>query len=441
MAEKQTDFSFRAYAWRQFKKNKPAKISMYVLLFLVVIAVLAPVIANDQPLFVKYKGQTLFPALSFATTAEFTDPETGEAVKIQYDITDWKQMELESVIWAPVTYSPGKTDLLNSDYVGPNDEQTFRDIDGDIIQMPTRFTHWLGTSKRGEDVMAGLIHGTRISLTIGILSMGIASFLGILLGALAGYFGDNKLRTTRGSFWTFVLGLIIAYYYAFMVRSYNLADALAKSGLAVGGQLLLSLLIFAAIAFVFYKLGQAIGRISFFSANVNIPVDSIISRIIEILISLPRLILIIAIAAIAKPSLVNLMIIIGLTAWTEIARFTRAEFLRIRNLEYIQAAQALGFSEFRIILKHALPNSLAPAFVAIAFGIAAAILIESGLSFLGIGVPHDVVTWGSLLFAGKENFSAWWLVIFPGLAIFITVTIYNLLGEGLRDALDPRLKK
>jgi peptide/nickel transport system permease protein len=135
------------------------------------------------------------------------------------------------------------------------------------------------------------------------------------------------------------------------------------------------------------------------------------------------------------------MIIIGFTNWTGIARFTRAEFLKIRSLEYVQAAQALGFSEIRIILKHALPNGLAPAFIAIAFGIASAILIESGLSFLGIGVPHDVVTWGSLLNAGKENFNAWWLVVFPGLAIFLTVTIYNLLGEGLRDALDPRLKK
>jgi peptide/nickel transport system permease protein len=101
----------------------------------------------------------------------------------------------------------------------------------------------------------------------------------------------------------------------------------------------------------------------------------------------------------------------------------------------------LGFNEIRIIFRHALPNGIAPALVAIAFGIASAILVESGLSFLGIGVPPDVVTWGSLVNAGRENFQAWWLVIYPGLAIFITVTIYNLLGEGLRDALDPRLKK
>lgn len=101
----------------------------------------------------------------------------------------------------------------------------------------------------------------------------------------------------------------------------------------------------------------------------------------------------------------------------------------------------MGFSTLRIIFKHALPNAMAPALITIAFGIAAAILIESGLSFLGIGVPQDIVTWGSLLAAGKENFSAWWLVIFPGFAIFITVTAYNLIGEALRDAMDPKLRQ
>ena len=139
--------------------------------------------------------------------------------------------------------------------------------------------------------------------------------------------------------------------------------------------------------------------------------------------------------------MVNLMIIIGLTAWTGIARLTRAEFLRISTMEYIQAAKSLGISEFRIIFKHALPNALAPALVAIAFGVASAILIESSLSFLGIGVPPSTVTWGSLLNLGREQFTAWWLLVFPGLAIFITVTVYNLLGEGLRDAFDPKLKK
>jgi peptide/nickel transport system permease protein len=347
---------------------------------------------------------------------------------------------LESVIWAPVPYAPNKSDFLNSDYRSPSGEQFFKDKSGAIVEIPSRFRHRIGTNKKGEDVLSGLIHASRISLTIGILSMGIATLIGLVMGALAGYFGDNKLITTRGQFWVFLIGVVMAYYYGFMIRGDVLSDAIGTSGLDILLQLALSVLIFVVVLFIFNLLGKLLGKLPLLKSKTNIPVDSIISRMIEILISIPGMILIISIAAVAKPSIVNLMLIIGLTRWTGIARFTRAEFLKIRNLEYIQAGQSLGFSEARIIFKHALPNGVAPAFVAIAFGVAAAILIESSLSFLGVGVPPDVVTWGSLLSSGREAFQAWWLVIFPGFAIFITVTVYNLLGEGLRDALDPRLK-
>jgi peptide/nickel transport system permease protein len=435
------DFSFRKYAWGQFRKNKPAYYSYRILVVLAVIALLSPFIATDQPWYCKYKGVTMFPAFSLSNRCEIKDGN-GSTEVLQYDVAEWKRMDLSSVIFAPVPYAPNKTDYDNADFVSPNGKQVFVDKDGNAVKMPWRFRHWLGTNKGGEDVLSGLINGTRISLTIGILSMGIASLLGIFLGAMAGYFGDKKLKTTRGSFWTMVLGLILAYYYAFSVRAYAIADGFGTSSLAMIRELFLSLLIFAVVSYIFYFLGKQVGKISFLSKQVFIPVDSIVSRAIEILISMPLLILIISISAITKEkSMINLMVIIGLTTWTGIARLTRAEFLRISNLEYIHAARSMGFKEFRIIFRHALPNGLAPALVAIAFGVASAILIESSLSFLGIGVPPKIVTWGSLLSAGREQFSAWWLVIFPGLAIFLTVTVYNLLGEGLRDALDPRLKK
>ncbi len=435
------DFNFKKFAWRQFKKNKPAYYSYKILVFLTILAVLSPILATDQPLYCKYKGVTMFPAFSFSNSCEIKN-EDGTTEFLQYDVAEWKTLDATSIVFAPVAYDPDKTDYTNSGYVSPGGKQIFVDKDGSEKPMPTKFRHWLGTGKAGEDVLSGLINGTRISLTIGILSMTIASILGILLGSMAGYFGDKKLKTSRGSFWTMVLGIVFVYYYGFSVRSYNIADAFATSGFAVLMQLLISLFIFCLVAFLFYLLGKQIGKISFLNKQVFIPVDSIVSRIIEILISMPLLILILSISAIAKEkSMINLMVIIGLTTWTGIARLTRAEFLRISNLEYIQAAKSMGFKDFRIIFKHALPNALAPALVAIAFGVASAILIESALSFLGVGVPPSTVTWGSLLNAGREQFSAWWLVIFPGLAIFVTVTIYNLMGEGLRDALDPRLKK
>ena len=182
--------------------------------------------------------------------------------------------------------------------------------------------------------------------------------------------------------------------------------------------------------------------IPFLKKRISIPVDLIISRFIEVMISVPLLFLIISISAIVShPSIYIVMTIIGLTSWTSIARFIRAEMLRIRSLEYIEAARALGYSEGRIILRHAIPNALSPVLITIAFGIAAAILIESTLSFLGVGVSPETVTWGSLLAEARQSSSAWWLAILPGTAIFMTVTIFNLIGEALTDALDPKLKK
>ncbi len=435
-----TDFSLRAHAWRQFRHNKPAYVALYVLGFMALIAILAPVLANEKPLYISYHGKHLFPAFSFKNTYEITTAD-GSVEKIQLDIADWKHMQFDKVIWAPVPWSPGETDTKNSNYKGPGDEQFFSDKQGNKIEMPVRFRHRLGTSNLGEDVLAGLIHGARISLTIGFISMAIASVIGLLLGSIAGYFGDKRLVTSRGRFWIVVIGIIFAWFYAFQSRQLILQDALGRSGLAMLLQLFISLLIFIAVIWIFSFAGKQIGKLPLLNKKMYIPADAIISRVIEIFYSMPTFILIVTIAAIAKPSIVNLMVIIGLTSWTSIARFTRAEFLRLRNLEYIQAARSLGYSEFKIILKHALPNGLAPALVAIAFGIASAILTESSLSFLGIGVPSGIVTWGALVNEGRANYSAWWLVIFPGMAIFITVTAYNLIGEGLRDAMDPKLKK
>jgi peptide/nickel transport system permease protein len=135
------------------------------------------------------------------------------------------------------------------------------------------------------------------------------------------------------------------------------------------------------------------------------------------------------------------MAVIGFTSWTGISSFIRAELLKVRNLEFIEAAEALGYSKWRILFKHAIPNALSPVLIAIAFGIASAILVESFLSFIGLGIPPEVLTWGKLLALSRGGKSQLWVAIFPGLAIFLTVTVFNLIGEGLTDALDPRQKK
>jgi peptide/nickel transport system permease protein len=169
-------------------------------------------------------------------------------------------------------------------------------------------------------------------------------------------------------------------------------------------------------------------------------VDMLVSRLIEVVMCVPTLILILAMVAIVeRPTIWHIMGVIGVTGWTTIARLTRAEFLKLRQADFVTAAEALGAGRFRIMFRHILPNALAPVLVPITFGIASAILIESSLSFLGLG-PQGSPSWGNLLNKAPGHLDMWWLIVFPGGAIFLAVLAYNLIGEGLQEATDPRLR-
>jgi peptide/nickel transport system permease protein len=193
---------------------------------------------------------------------------------------------------------------------------------------------------------------------------------------------------------------------------------------------------FVAVA-IYVLIGIIVGTIGGYFLGW---VDMLLSRMTEIVICFPAFFLILAVLAFLQPSILNIMIVIGITGWTTEARLVRGEFLRLNDQEFVLAAKALGVSDFRIIFRHILPNGLAPLLVSASFGIASAILIESSLSFLGFGISIPVPSWGGILNEARESFRYWWITIFPGLAIFSTVTAYNLLGEGVRDAIDPRLK-
>ncbi len=413
---------------KQFKKNRLAVWSLRCIILCAITALIADFLANEKPIVCGYNGETYFPVMK-EYAVDFGLSEWQDDFK---NVT-WKDLEYDWVVWPPVPYLPRNTDFLNSQSKGPFDEQ-------DVTS--TFWTHWLGTDELGRDVLAGMIHGTRVALLVGIVAMSIAALIGIILGAIAGYFGDDRYQTTIIRTILTLIGLFLAYYYGFSVRGYTMSDAFAESIGSWALEFLISLLIAGAILFATGQLGKQLSKIPMFSRKITVPLDIIISRLIEVMVSIPRLFLIISVSAVlAKPSIFMVMMIIGLTTWTGIARFMRAELLRIRRLEYIEASKALGYSEFRIILRHAIPNALSPVLIAIAFGIASAILIEATLSFIGIGMPAETITWGSMLAMARQTPSAWWLGVFPGLAIFATVTIYNLLGEGLTDAIDPKKKK
>lgn len=412
---------------RQFRKKRLAVWSLRILIGLVFVALVADFLANEKPIVCKYNDTVYFPIFK----SYGVDLGIGKWPKDLANVS-WHKLEYDWVVYPPIPYSPTTIDKKNTQYVGPGEEQRIESA---------RWKHLLGTDNIGRDVLAGLIHGTRVAMKVGIISMSIASVIGIILGSIAGYFGDKRLKVSRIRLILILLFLPPAVFYGFGVRSYTLGDSLNEGGFLL--QFVVSLIIFLSVAFVLtHFLTIPLKRIPALGKKIAIPTDILLMRFIEVFNSIPALILILSIVAVLeKPSLTVVMIIIGLISWTGIARFIRAELLKVRSLEYIEAAQSLGYKEARIIFRHAIPNALTPVLISIAFGVAAAILTEAFLSFLGVGVNPEDVTWGSMLNLVRKAPEAWWLAIFPGLAIFVTVTIFNLLGEGLTDALDPKQKQ
>ncbi len=331
--------TYGARVWSEFQAMPRAVWGLRIVLVLATVALFADLIASDKPYYLRIDGESYFPGL--------------RAIFVQLGIVNWPAeivgadfrelaRRADIALWPPIPYA-----------------STGVDITGEVFEAPST-AHWLGTDALGRDVAAGMIHGTRISLTIGLVVVAIQATLGILLGGIAGYYGG----------W----------------------------------------------------------------------IDIVLSRLFELMLGIPTFFLIITVAAIFPPSIYTIMVILGLTGWVGIARFIRGEFLKVRAMDYVTAARALGVSDARVMFRHILPNAVAPVLVSMAFGVASAILTESGLSFLGIGVPQHLVTWGSILAESRASSFAWWLAVFPGAAIFVTVTAYNLLGDGLRDALDPKLE-
>lgn len=420
LKEKRTGASYYQRLWRRFKKIPSARWSFRILCILTFIGIFSDFIANEKPLYCKIEGQHYFPAFrGFSSKLGFS--------KTQKKLVEneWKDHDYESVIFPLIPYSSDTQDKANRQYVSPFGNQRVKSL---------RWRHWLGTDNFGRDVAAGMIAGTQTALLVGFLSMLIATIIGIFFGSLAGYFGDFGYKISRGALILNVLAIPFAIFYAFIAQKYQWQIAF-ESG-AIGSMILKSSLLFILPFLIVYFLKIPLGKFSFLKKEVKFPVDTLVMRFIEVMRSIPGLLLLLAIISLIKQhSIVYVILIIGLLRWTGIATFLRAELLRIRELEYIQAAKVLGFSNWRIITKHALPNAITPVLIAITFGIASAVLLEAFLSFLGIGIPVDKVTWGKLLNTARQNPSAWWMAVFPGFAIFITITTLNLIGDGLEKAM------
>ena len=405
MVTEPEDMSFSDIVWQQFKKNTMAYISLWLLAGLFILAVIAPLIASERPFIWADSEGTFYPWFNslfdhnyyengidkffnlllilgtpllgvwyilvrrdarlgiekrirrakmrrtsgyligtlFLVFIGILATQRGQENRHNYDafLSSQAKGDVVRAVFPPIAYTYSKQSLSEK------------------LQHPSA-KHIMGTDRKGRDVAVRILFGIRISLSVGIIAVGIYVTIGIILGAFAGFF--------RGR------------------------------------------------------------------------VDMIIQRLIEIFMALPTLIvLLVLITFIEQPSIFHIMVVIGLFRWTGVARLVRGEFYRLRNLDFVTSAIALGFSTRRVIFQHILPNALGPVLVAATFGVAAAILLESSLSFLGLG-DINVPSWGQTLNAGYRT-GEWYLILIPGIAIFITVTLLNLVGEGLRDALDPKMRK
>lgn len=322
--------------WRSFWRSGWNRAGLLVIACLTLVAVAADFLASDRPIWLKYDGEH-YPFPNLIDYPELR-PLTNDVLRrTMVRDEDWALMPL-------VPYGPLQSKA-----------------DGRIapLEAPSG-DHWLGTDDRGRDVLARLVHGTRVSLSVGLVAVGLYVLIGVLLGALAGFYGG----------W----------------------------------------------------------------------IDAGVSRVIEALMAFPAFFFVLIIQGLLpSASILQIMIVIGLTRWTDVARLVRGEVLRLRSAEFVLAARALGLPPRRVLFGHILPNAMGPVLVSATFGVAGAILLESALSFLGFGTPPPTASWGELLTQAFAHEGKWWLTLFPGLAIFVTVTAYNLVGEGIRDAIDPRM--
>ncbi|MGD8846334.1 MAG: ABC transporter permease [Desulfobacteraceae bacterium] len=321
-------------------------------------------------------------------------------------ILDPARVRLQEKLRPPM--SPPKTDTLRPD------------------EFPALGVYLLGTDDLGRDVFARMLQGAWVSLTVGFVAVGIAVGIGILLGGIAGYYGRRYIQLSHFLFWLLLVCAAVLVFTA------------AKAAVA--------LTIMAAVGLIFKK--RYFNRMATPPAYLKwmawptMQVDTLIMRAVDIMLCFPSFFLILTVVALLPPSIYNIMIIIGLTSWMGTTRFVRAEFLSLREQDFVAAARALGISDARIIFRHIMPNAVAPVLVSATLGIASAMLTEAGLSFLGFGVPPPHATWGNILSDGKAFiFDAPWLTFAPGLVILVVVLAFNLFGEGMRDILNPKLRE
>jgi microcin C transport system permease protein len=329
-------------AWLRFKSNRRGYVSLWIFSILFVLCFFAEVLSNDKPLIVSFDGELYFPVV-----IDYPETTFGGDFETATDYTDSfvREQLTRGDNWMLKPLNPYNHNTINFDSDSPN-------------PAAPSSQNLFGTDDRGRDVLARVIYGFRISVWFSLALMVIGVSIGIVAGAVQGYFSGKT--------------------------------------------------------------------------------DLIMQRVIEVWSSMPELYLLIIFASIFQPSIWLLIILLSLFGWMGLSDYVRAEFLRGRNLDYVRSARAMGLSNYTIISKHLLPNSLTPVITFLPFRISGAILALTSLDFLGLGVPPTTPSLGELLAQGKENIEAWWLSLSAFIVLVGTLMLLIFIGEALREAMDTR---
>ena len=276
--------------------------------------------------------------------------------------------------------------------------------------------HWLGTDALGRDVLAGILNGSFIALVVGVFTLIISLFIGVCLAFISAYYGDGSFRIEKRYVYALIPISIIVLFYAYYLHwSWSFI-----------------LLTFLMYLWIKARNISRIGR----HYTYAMPLDMIVFRILDIFNSIPGMFFILVLLALfEKASVTNVVLVIAFLKWPIITRHLRAEILKLKEEDYIASAKSMGLSDLKIFVNHILPMAISPVIIVLAFGFSSAVLMESTLSFLGLGVPLDEVTWGSIIRQARQNFSHWWLALFPGLAIYAIVVLFNSIGNAMNKNL------
>ena len=372
----------RVLLGKYMPSNQSGKVAVVLLLLWVLVAIFSPFIANNKPILAKNSEGWSIPAWS-TSEVKASDVYTFQINPvISYRFND---LDLENSLKPPLSH--GKNGI-----------------------------HLLGTDKLGRDIAAGMVNGARVAFIVALFVISLSAVFGIFVGMLIGFYGDSGIQKNV------LQQLLIVLLFVFLV--YYLVHFF-RDGVSFASLLPIILLIVVG-----YFGNQLLARIPI--KKYGLPMDIVVQRLFEINESLPGLFIILAfIAIITQSSLLSISLIITFLMWMTFARHARAQALQIREEAYIASAKASGMTDLRLMVRHILPNALPSLLVVAAFACSGVILLESTLSFLGIGLPLEEISWGKILAEARRTPKAWWLAVFPGLAIFVVLYSFNTLGDFL----------